>query len=43
MSNKLDDDIEIHIIGGLEKDIKFWKNKIKKKIFIFMALFHIKG
>ena len=31
MSNKLDDDIEIHIIGGLEKDIQFWKKKIKSK------------
>lgn len=28
MANKLDHDIEIHIIGGLEKDIKLWKKKI---------------
>ena len=27
ISNKLDDSIEIHIIGGLEKDIRFWKKK----------------
>ena len=31
MANKLDNDIEIHIIGGLEKDIQFWKNKINSK------------
>jgi len=28
MANKLDEDVEIHIIGGLEKDITHWKNKI---------------
>lgn len=31
MANKLDKDIEIHIIGGLEKDIKLWKKKIISK------------
>ncbi len=35
MANKLDDDVEIHIIGGLEKDIKFWKNKILSKNIYF--------
>jgi len=35
IANKLDDDIEIHIIGGLEKDIQFWKNKIKSKNIYF--------
>ena len=25
ISDKLDDNIEIHIIGGFEKDIRFWK------------------
>ena len=28
IADKLDRDIEIHIIGGLEKDLKFWKNRI---------------
>jgi hypothetical protein len=27
MDNKLDHDIEIHIIGGLKNDIQYWKNK----------------
>ena len=31
ISNKLDSDIEIHIVGGLEKDIGYWKDKIKSK------------
>jgi glycosyltransferase involved in cell wall biosynthesis len=35
ISNKLDEDVEIHVIGGLEKDIQFWKNKIKKKNIYF--------
>ena len=35
IANKLDDDIEIHIIGGIEKDIKFWKNKINNKNIFF--------
>ena len=35
LANKLDDDIEIHIIGGLEKDIKFWKSKINSKNIFF--------
>ena len=35
ISSKLDDNIEIHIIGGLEKDIQFWKNKIKRKNIYF--------
>ncbi len=33
---KLDDDTEIHIIGGLEKDINLWKRKIiSKKIYFY--------
>lgn len=35
MANKLDKDIEIHIIGGLEKDIKLWKKKIISKNIYF--------
>ena len=35
LANKLDDDMEIHIIGGLEKDIKFWKSKINSKNIFF--------
>jgi glycosyltransferase involved in cell wall biosynthesis len=35
MADKLDEDVEIHIIGGLEKDIKFWKNKILRKNIYF--------
>ena len=35
MANKLDDDVEIHIIGGLEKDIKHWKNKITSRNIYF--------
>ena len=31
ISRKLDDDIEIHIIGGLDEDIKMWKEKITNK------------
>jgi glycosyltransferase involved in cell wall biosynthesis len=41
LANKLDDDIEIHIIGGLEKDIKFWKSKINSKnIFFYGFISH---
>ena len=35
IADKLDEDVEIHIIGGLEKDINFWKNKIIKKNLFF--------
>ena len=35
IANKIDNDIEIHIIGGLEKDITFWKNKIDSKNIYF--------
>lgn len=43
ISNKLDEDVEIHIIGGLEKDIKFWKNKIiNKNIFFYGFIPHNK-
>ncbi len=29
IADKVSDDVEFHIIGGLEKDIQYWKNKIK--------------
>ena len=32
---KLDKDIEIHIIGGLEEDIKNWKHKITSQNIYF--------
>ena len=35
LANKLDDDIEIHIIGGLEEDVQFWKNKFLNKNIYF--------
>lgn len=35
MANKLDENTEIHVIGGLEKDIQFWKNKINNKNIYF--------
>ena len=35
LANRLDDDIEIHIIGGLEEDIKLWKSKISSKNIYF--------
>tara|TARA_B100000242_G_scaffold293911_1_gene273662 strand:- start:1787 stop:2863 length:1077 start_codon:yes stop_codon:yes gene_type:complete len=35
IADKVDQDVEIHIIGGLEKDLNFWKNKIKKKNIFF--------
>jgi glycosyltransferase involved in cell wall biosynthesis len=35
MDNKLDHDIEIHIIGGLKNDIQYWKNKISNKNIFF--------
>jgi len=35
IANKLDKDIEIHIVGGIEKDIKFWKNQISSKNIYF--------
>ena len=31
IAEKLDYDIEIHIIGGFKKDINYWKNKIINK------------
>jgi len=43
MANKLDDDVEIHIIGGLEKDIKLWKKKIfSKNIYFYGFIPHKK-
>lgn len=35
ISDKLDDDVEIHIIGGMEKDINYWKNKVRSKNIYF--------
>tara|TARA_B100000575_G_C23110328_1_gene641335 strand:+ start:702 stop:1832 length:1131 start_codon:yes stop_codon:yes gene_type:complete len=35
LANKLDEDIEIHIIGGLEEDIQFWKKKVLDKNIYF--------
>lgn len=35
ISNKVSRDIEFHIIGGLEKDIKQWKEKIKRNNVFF--------
>jgi glycosyltransferase involved in cell wall biosynthesis len=35
LAKKLDDDIEIHVIGGLDKDIKLWKSKILNKNIYF--------
>ena len=35
LAKKLDDDIEIHIIGGLEEDIQYWKNKVLNKNIYF--------
>jgi glycosyltransferase involved in cell wall biosynthesis len=41
ISKKLDNDVEIHIIGGLEKDIYFWKNKItSKKVYFYGFVEH---
>lgn len=43
IANQLDNDIEIHIIGGLDKDIKFWKKKIiNKNIFFYGFIPHKK-
>ena len=43
IADKLDEDVEIHIIGGLEKDLNFWKNKItKKNIFFYGFVPHSK-
>ena len=28
MADKLDDDVEIHVVGGFEKDLNYWKTKI---------------
>ena len=35
VSKNISDDIEFHIIGGTEKDIAFWKDKIKSKNVFF--------
>ena len=35
ISNKVNDDVEFHIIGGNEKDIEFWKNKISRSNVFF--------
>ena len=31
IAKKIDNDVEIHVVGGLEEDIHFWKNKINSK------------
>ena len=35
LAKKVDSDVEFHIIGGLEKDIKIWKDKINSKNVFF--------
>jgi len=35
IADKVDHDMEFHIIGGLEKDIKLWKEKLKSKNVFF--------
>ena len=35
IAKKIDDDIEIHIVGGLDKDICYWKKKITNKNIYF--------
>ena len=35
IADQLDNDIEIHIVGGLEKDIKLWKTKINHNNIFF--------
>ena len=36
LADKINSDVEFHIIGGLEKDVNFWKNKIdSKKVFFY--------
>jgi len=35
LENKLDENIEIHIVGGLEEDIEYWKNQISSKNIFF--------
>lgn len=43
LANKNLNNIEFHIIGGLEKDIKFWKNKIQtRNIFFYGFVSHSK-
>ena len=43
MADKLDDDVEIHIVGGFEKDLNYWKKKItSKKIFFYGFIPHKK-
>jgi len=35
IADKVSEDIEFHIVGGLEKDIQFWKEKIDSKNVFF--------
>ena len=35
LANKINDDVEFHIVGGLEKDINLWKDKINSKNVFF--------
>ena len=43
IAKKLDKDVEIHIIGGLEKDIKLWREKIiNKNIYFYGFIPHSK-
>ena len=39
MAQNLDEDVEIHIIGGTEKNINFWRNRINHKIFFLWFYF----
>jgi len=43
IAEKVSEDIEFHIIGGVEKDIKQWKEKIKSnKVFFYGYVSHSK-
>ena len=35
IANKVKDDVEFHIIGGIEEDISIWKQKIQNKNVFF--------
>lgn len=35
IANKVSDDIEFHIVGGLDNDVKYWKDVIKSKNVFF--------
>ena len=41
LAHKVDTDIEFHIIGGINQDIKKWTNKINSKNVFFMDMLHI--